>query len=95
MHQLNRGGVGAGIKEGPVQSEVRNGMVLFGGSDALGRFSCHVSCALISRALEPPAKAEAGRSLAEGAIQAVVPPRRWINPVFLADSVKRINLRQL
>ena len=36
LHQLNRSVVGTGMKEGPVQSEVRNGTVLFGGSDALG-----------------------------------------------------------
>lgn len=35
LHQLNGSGVGAGIRAGPAQSEVRNGTVLFGGSDAL------------------------------------------------------------
>lgn len=49
-----------------MQSEVRAGAVLFGGSDALGWFSCRVSCARSSRDAEQPAKAEAGRSPAEG-----------------------------
>lgn len=39
MHQQNRSGVDAGIREGPVQSEVRNGTVLLGGSDGLVQLS--------------------------------------------------------
>lgn len=35
LYQLNRNVVGAGIKEGPAQSEVRNEMVLVG-NDAVG-----------------------------------------------------------
>lgn len=38
---------------------------------------------------------EAGRSLVEGVIQAVVLPSQWINSVFSADAVKWINLRLL
>lgn len=62
LHQLNRRVVGAGVKEGPVELKVRNGTVLFGGGDTLVGFSCHVSCTLVSRDPEHPARAEAGRA---------------------------------
>lgn len=58
LHELNPSAVGAGVKEGPVQWEVRPGTVLF--SDSVAWIYLRCSCTCISRDLEQPAKARGG-----------------------------------
>jgi len=71
------------------------GQALCSGCDALGEFSCRVSCTLLSREPEQPAGAEAGRWPAEGAVQTAVPPSSWVNPALPEDSAKRMDLGPL